>query len=533
MEDGFEPQFTFDPPKEIIEIDFNDNHLEVDDPVFGRGRFLNVEDYDERIEAQLRNEGIREIASLDFSQSLRNPPIDLPWLRQNEITWKNIHLRPGKTVEFEDGSFLRIAMILLNLQTNEIRLRGIILKRCSTEDEMEGMFLKKLNDMYLWYEVDRDDPRTPDEQSLVEAGLQGLKKTRLLIHTNKQWQAKQFEDVPLPHDNKKDNINFIRKEERLVVRWKMITEFQTTEARLQYHSGKHVYPIDVHSRRIVPLTKEDCSSANYVSLKTLRYSWRGEDSAMCGVEVRNPNFNPAIEIVDDDEVVVEAARRCLTSVSLDGSSSRLLRPAQWKQHFKASRQRKLSSRVYTYGDLCMFVLFKILIYTDIFLVCGSGGATLGAKLAGLKIVFGVDWDSEAGKTWRRNFREGARHFEMSIGDFVGLKPDKLEELAVRVDVLHLSPPCQVFSPAHTREGRNDFENLTAITSIEESVKRIRPRLVTMEETFGLLHPRFYQAFNGAIHAFTSLGYSVSWRVVNLEDFGIPQKRRRLIIQAAA
>lgn len=79
----------------------------------------------------------------------------------------------------------------------------------------------------------------------------------------------------------------------------------------------------------------------------------------------------------------------------------------------------------------------------------------------------------------------------------------------RVDILHLSPPCQFFSPCHTREGKDDDMNNAALFACAECVKRIRPRLVTLEQTFGLVD-RHSGYFNALVHGFTSLGYSIQW-----------------------
>lgn len=62
---------------------------------------------------------------------------------------------------------------------------------------------------------------------------------------------------------------------------------------------------------------------------------------------------------------------------------------------------------------------------------------------------------------------------------------------------------------------------------------MRPRLVTLEQTYGLTHDRHAPFFNALIQAFTSNGYSVQWRIVPLVNYGLPQTRKRLIMIGAA
>ncbi|KAK4077500.1 uncharacterized protein Triagg1_3832 [Trichoderma aggressivum f. europaeum] len=118
---------------------------------------------------------------------------------------------------------------------------------------------------------------------------------------------------------------------------------------------------------------------------------------------------------------------------------------------------------------------------------------------------------------------------MSIDEFIRDTKDRL----MRVDVLHLSPPCQYFSPAHTRESIHDETNVCALFACRELINKLRPRLVTLEQTFGITHERHHQYLRGLIGDYTQLGYSVRWKVVRLCTWGLAQDRKRLIILAAA
>lgn len=61
------------------------------------------------------------------------------------------------------------------------------------------------------------------------------------------------------------------------------------------------------------------------------------------------------------------------------------------------------------------------------------------------------------------------------------------------------------------------------------IERIRPRLFTLKQTFGLTHDAHLEFLNTLVRGFTSHGYSVQWRIVPLVEYGLPQTRKRLIM----
>ncbi|ESZ93456.1 hypothetical protein SBOR_6163 [Sclerotinia borealis F-4128] len=147
--------------------------------------------------------------------------------------------------------------------------------------------------------------------------------------------------------------------------------------------------------------------------------------------------------------------------------------------------------------------------------CGAGGMTVGAAAAGLDIKWGFDFNSHAGLTWQKNFPNANFHL-LPVNEFADLH-DPHQNLWV--DILHLSPPCQVFSPAHTVPGRNDEMNYASLFGVGAAIKKSRPRIVTLEQTFGILHPKNKRAFDGLIGCFADLGYDVSWQVVKFQGPG--------------
>ncbi|KAG5664531.1 hypothetical protein KAF25_008265 [Fusarium avenaceum] len=161
---------------------------------------------------------------------------------------------------------------------------------------------------------------------------------------------------------------------------------------------------------------------------------------------------------------------------------------------------------------------------------GAGGVSRGALMAGFKVQFAVDKAPEVWDTYQANFPD-TQLFRMSLDEFL-LSP-QTTDTNMRVDVLHFSPPCQFFSPAHTHASAQDDENIFALYSCNQLLKKLRPRIITVEQTFGLTHTRHEEYFNALLGDFTQHGYSIRWKLVRLCTWGAAQDRKRLIIIAAA
>ena len=158
--------------------------------------------------------------------------------------------------------------------------------------------------------------------------------------------------------------------------------------------------------------------------------------------------------------------------------------------------------------------------------CGSGGASRGMERAGIHVGFAVDHWPCAVRSYRSNFLETSL-FDLDIEDFITGAP-----MPTYPDFLHLSPPCQVWSPAHTVIGKDDDKNIASLFSCEDLISKCKPRIFTLEQTFGMLRQTFELYFNMLVYGFTVHGYSVRWKILHLKNYGLPQPRRRLIMIGA-
>ncbi|KAJ5484896.1 hypothetical protein N7539_004884 [Penicillium diatomitis] len=157
--------------------------------------------------------------------------------------------------------------------------------------------------------------------------------------------------------------------------------------------------------------------------------------------------------------------------------------------------------------------------------CGAGGASCGAQQAGVHIKWAIDMNESAVETYRMNFQDAIVH--QSSFEWFLLNPE--DEL--RCDLAHCSPPCQPFSPAHTVNCERDEPNSACIFSARNIIEKSHPRVITMEETAGLME-RHKETLCRIIMDMVEMGYSTRWAIIDVLHYGVPQTRKRLILLAA-
>ncbi|KAI0487633.1 S-adenosyl-L-methionine-dependent methyltransferase [Xylaria cf. heliscus] len=155
--------------------------------------------------------------------------------------------------------------------------------------------------------------------------------------------------------------------------------------------------------------------------------------------------------------------------------------------------------------------------------CGAGGASCGIRQAGFQVRIACDMDHAACKTYAENFPEATLK-QMNISHLIEQSGNSTDHS----DSVHFSPPCQVWSPAHTQTGKDDESNVAALFTIAKVLERRRPRISTGEQTFGLLFDRNEEFFNALVGQYTALGFSFSWDILRFKEYGLPSIRRRLI-----
>lgn len=170
-----------------------------------------------------------------------------------------------------------------------------------------------------------------------------------------------------------------------------------------------------------------------------------------------------------------------------------------------------------------------LIAIDLF--AGSGGLTLGLRWAGFGVVGAIDNDPLATATYRRH-NPGTALWTADIRTVtVAAVRRRLRLRPGRLDLLAGCPPCQGFSAMRTRNGRrrvHDPEHKDLLFQFLRFVRGLRPKAIMMENVPGLAKDRRITRFSAALKR---LGYKCRYRVLNAAHYGVPQRRRRVILIA--
>lgn len=156
-------------------------------------------------------------------------------------------------------------------------------------------------------------------------------------------------------------------------------------------------------------------------------------------------------------------------------------------------------------------------FIDLF--AGIGGIRLGFESVGGRCVFSSEFDEMACKTYEANFGEHPS------GDITKIEARDIPDF----DILLGGFPCQAFSIIGKKEG---FENETCGTlffEIERILREKQPKAFMLENVRNLTAHDKGKTFRVIRSHLEALGYTVYAKVLNALDYGVPQKRERIII----
>ena len=165
-------------------------------------------------------------------------------------------------------------------------------------------------------------------------------------------------------------------------------------------------------------------------------------------------------------------------------------------------------------------------YSAIDLFAGCGGMSVGINKAGFSIVAAVEINKHAARVYKLNHKN-VTVFENDIRD---IDVSRIKEL-LKGKPLHLlagCPPCQGFSTIRSRNKSTavEDERNNLIDEFLRFVTELKPLAVMLENVPGLIK---YNKFNCFYDALTDMGYDISYSVVDLSDYGVPQRRKRLVL----
>jgi len=190
------------------------------------------------------------------------------------------------------------------------------------------------------------------------------------------------------------------------------------------------------------------------------------------------------------------------------------------------------------------------------LFAGAGGLGMGISKAGFKPARVVEWDRWCCDTIRENRKAG--------NELVALWPDPTEgdvrqvnfsELRGQIDLVSGGPPCQPFSVGGKHQAHEDGRDMWS--EAVRAVREIEPRAFIFENVKGLARASFATYLAYIVHQLTypeiargadeewtrhlsrleqhrtagsnaGLKYNVVWQVLNAADYGVPQRRERVV-----
>ena len=166
-------------------------------------------------------------------------------------------------------------------------------------------------------------------------------------------------------------------------------------------------------------------------------------------------------------------------------------------------------------------------YSPIELFAGAGGLALGLEQAGFNHIGLVEFNRDAADTLKKNrpmwnvlCEDIAVTAERDLEKEFGI--DKYE-----LDLLSGGAPCQSFSYAGKRLGLQDIRG-TMFYHYATFLHKLQPKIFLFENVKGLLTHDNGKTYKTILDIFNDEGYTTYHKVLNAWNYGVPQKRERLI-----
>ena len=152
------------------------------------------------------------------------------------------------------------------------------------------------------------------------------------------------------------------------------------------------------------------------------------------------------------------------------------------------------------------------------LFAGAGGLDLGFEKAGFSILAANEFDKKIYATYRRNHTA-----DLIEGDICQIPSDAFPTCTGIIG----GPPCQSWSEAGALRGIDDPRGQLFYEYIR-LLKDKQPAFFLAENVKGMMAKRHNPAVQGIIKQFDEAGYDVFINMVNANDYGVPQDRKRIL-----
>lgn len=166
-------------------------------------------------------------------------------------------------------------------------------------------------------------------------------------------------------------------------------------------------------------------------------------------------------------------------------------------------------------------------FKSIELFAGAGGLALGLEKAGFETIAFIEYDKDAANSLKYN-RNSWNVLHCDIADISKLGLTNYFNIAIsELDLLSGGSPCQSFSYAGKRLGLQDTRG-TLFYHFAIFLKKLQPKTFLFENVKGLLKHDNGLTYQAIARIFEETGYIIEKKVINAWDYGVAQKRERLI-----
>lgn len=163
-------------------------------------------------------------------------------------------------------------------------------------------------------------------------------------------------------------------------------------------------------------------------------------------------------------------------------------------------------------------------FTFVDLFSGVGGFRIPLEKLGGKCLGFSEIDKDAIDTYKSNFFDKINCDEVELGSITKLNILPFEN----IDLIVGGVPCQSWSVAGKMRGFDDPRGKLWLDTIRV-VELNKPKVFVFENVKGLMDPRNKANLELIVESFKSIGYDVSYQLLNSYDFGLPQNRDRIFI----
>lgn len=159
---------------------------------------------------------------------------------------------------------------------------------------------------------------------------------------------------------------------------------------------------------------------------------------------------------------------------------------------------------------------------------GCGGASKGFQISGMEPVFALDFDKDAAATFRNNFPSAV----VKVSNITQFDSEEIEDLVSKHDVTLFCgcAPCQPYTRQNTRKPEKEADTRRSLLSHFGSfVEEHRPDYIFVENVPGVQNVSGNSMLARFQKRLEAIGYQLNVGIVESRNFGVPQRRRRLVL----